>query len=1280
MKLKRQFLISLLAICLAIPVSHSALARRPEKVANRLSAADGLPVGNLPKVRTSPAPQDQPSSPAQEQRTRFERITTADGLSFPEVHTVLQDHQGFMWFGTMYGLNRYDGHEFTIYTHNPGDLTSMRNNDVDTIFEDSDGTLWVGHGGGLDRFDRETESFAHVDTRGQVFSIYEDRAGTLWVGFWHGLYGYDRATDEMVHSRQPDPDAPDDWGARSQSESAVLAIYEDRRADLWIGTATGLARLDRDTGIFTRYRHDPGDPTSLSSDVVLAIYEDRQSTLWIGTTEGLDILDRSSETFTRFWRNPGDVMSILEDTAGTLWIGTIDGLAQLTPSASSERTQSQPRFSHFRHDPYDPLSLSDDIVLSLYEDHSGVLWIATANGMSKYIRRINQFTVYRESPVPSKDTQHPPGVFQSSGLSDGKVLTIYEDRDGTLWIGTSLGGLNRLDRQSGGFTVYQHDPADPTSLSSNTVRAVYQDQAGILWAGTGSGWLERFDTERGTFIHHRHLGDLDVTDIAEDPAGNLWIGTWGKGLYRLAPDRETLVHYEQHWREPDHWKRYGTLSSHITWAIYVDQAGVPWIGTYHGGINLWDSRPDRFAHYRHDPANQDSLSDDYVLSFWEDPPRGDSAGVMWIGTMGGLNRLDRDRQTFTRYTVADGLAHDIVGCILGDDAGLLWLSTPKGLSRFDPRTETFRNYDERDGVIAGMSYPEVCSRSRTGEMFFGGADGFYSFDPDEIEDNLYVPPVTIAAFKVSNETVDQYLPADEHMRLSHRENYLSFEFAALDYTIPERNEYAYMLEGLDEDWVYAGTRRHVDYPDLRAGEYVFRVKGSNSDGVWNEEGATVRITITPPPWETWWFRGIVLLVVAGSVIAGYWLRVRSIEARSRELESQVTERTSQLEALYRADEELYRHLQLDQVLQALVDAAVDLLQADKSALLVWDEEQRKWVVRVACGFTPTPMERQPLGTAKRITATAVAGGKPAIVQDTLTASRQEGEATRILQTANVEGIRSLMHLPIEVAGEFFGLFHVSFTDPHAFSKDEQRVFLALAQRASVAIENAQLYERAQELAALEERQRLARELHDAVTQTLFSASLIAEALPDLWKNDPDQGRQLLQKLRQLSQGALAEMRTLLMELRPAALAEASLKDLLQQLARAATGREGIPVTVEAEEHCELPTDVRIALYRIVQEALNNVVKHAEASQVDVDLRCLPPSPPAQAEGMPTRQRRRVELHISDDGRGFDPQAVSPERLGLGIMRERAAAIGAQLAVESRPGHGTRIRVLWEEEE
>jgi len=351
-----------------------------------------------------------------------------------------------------------------------------------------------------------------------------------------------------------------------------------------------------------------------------------------------------------------------------------------------------------------------------------------------------------------------------------------------------------------------------------------------------------------------------------------------------------------------------------------------------------------------------------------------------------------------------------------------------------------------------------------------------------------------------------------------------------------------------------------------------------------------------------------------------------------------------------------------------VDITVDIIQADKSSLMVWDEPHEGLVVQVAREFqTKTLLEMYFIPGTGTVGHVAVAG-EPVIVEDT----RTDPRITKRDTITEPEGIRSFMQVPITVGGEVFGVFSADYVQPRAFGDEERRLFVALAQRAALAIDTAQLYEQSQELAVVQERSRLARDLHDAVTQTLFSASLISETLPDLWASDQDEGRQLLKELRQLSRGALAEMRSLLLELRPAALIEADMTHLLRQLAEAVTGRTGIPVEVSVESPCALPSDVHVALYRISQEALNNVVKHARASHVAVSLDCFSPHDGEQGQG--------IKLRVSDDGCGFDPGNIPHDRLGLGILRERAQAIGATLEIESQPGLGTQIVVLWQEHE
>jgi len=380
--------------------------------------------------------------------------------------------------------------------------------------------------------------------------------------------------------------------------------------------------------------------------------------------------------------------------------------------------------------------------------------------------------------------------------------------------------------------------------------------------------------------------------------------------------------------------------------------------------------------------------------------------------------------------------------------------------------------------------------------------------------------------------------------------------------------------------------------------------------------------------------------------------------------------------LYQADEELYRHLHLDEILQALVDIAVDILHADKGTLLVWDDNREYLIARASHGFNPVTLANMKIKSGMGIAGQVAVSGKPFMVEDTLSNPAVSRQIT------DPEGIRSFMQVPIQIKGETFGVFSADYLRPRTFNAQEQRLLIAFAQRAALAIQNAQAYQQEQEMAVLEERSRLARELHDAVTQTLFSASLVAEALPTTWENDPQEGRELLQELRSLSRGALAEMRTLLLELRPAALVETRLEDLLRQLGEAASGREGIPISVQVEGMAELPPDVQIAFYRITQEALNNVVKHARAHQASVRLCYHCKDQPATSHTTEAKQPQEtglsVLLSISDDGRGFDPTQITHDRLGLGIMQERAQAIGATLTVESQPGHGTRVNVLWKQ--
>jgi signal transduction histidine kinase/sugar lactone lactonase YvrE len=608
--------------------------------------------------------------------------------------------------------------------------------------------------------------------------------------------------------------------------------------------------------------------------------------------------------------------------------------------------------------------------------------------------------------------------------------------------------------------------------------------------------------------------------LLEDRQGVLWVGTLGGGLSQFDQATQSFLHYQTEEGDPE------SISNNSIRAIYQDQSGALWIGTEYG-LNKFDRTRGRFKRYEPEESNPQSLSEGAVLSIYQD-----RSGVLWIGTFGGgLNKFDRESESFQHYLQADGLASDVVYGILEDDSGNLWLSTNGGLSKFDPISETFRNYDVSDGLQSNEFNAGAYFQNDSGEMFFGGVEGLNAFFPDLIMDNPYAPQVVLTSLTHNGEAIDVGKAPENvnNLIFNWPDNSFEFEFAALSYRQPQKNKYAYMLEGFDQIWNEIETSRFGKYTNLPAGTYILRMTASNSDDLWSEEGLSIEITIGQPMWQSWPFIAIMVILVAAVGLALYRLRIMSIEARSQELEVEVENRTAELKR------EIDQRLKVEEVLR--------------------QSEMEKAIVA--------------------------------------------------------------------------------------------------------------------------ERSRLARDLHDAVTQTLFSASLIAEALPSIWNSDQDEGGKLLEELRLLSRGAQAEMRTLLMELRPDTLVEAKLSDLMRQLAETVMGRKGIPVEVEVVGECPLPSEVHVAIYRITQEALNNVVKHSDAKRVTLRLHCLERSPDEKAGA---EQPQRVELSVSDDGRGFDPSNTRSDRLGLGGMRERAAAIGAELEIESEEGAGTEVRVVWEGDE
>jgi signal transduction histidine kinase/ligand-binding sensor domain-containing protein/FixJ family two-component response regulator len=817
---------------------------------------------------------------AQRGNIRFDRISIEHGLSHSGITCIIKDCKGFMWFGTDDGLNKYDGYEFTHYLHSPEDPGTVSSSSIRAICEDTDGTLWIGtHGGGLNEFDSARETFTrylHDENNPQslssnnVTAIYEDRQGNLWIGTAKGLNRFDpgKKTFKRYICNPGNPE--------TLSSNEVLAVYEDKNEIIWVGTGKGLNSFDPKTDKFTRYLNAPQHAESLDHNRVHSIYEDKKGNLWIGTKLGLNQFNNKEKTFLHYHidsknTNYSAIHSIEEGKNGMLWLATRgNGLYQFNPEDET--------FKNFLHNPLNPRSLSMNDLGTIYYDNQGILWIGTnGGGINKYVFRQN-FTNYIH------DARNP------ESLSNNDITWICCGGDKNLWIATYGGGLNKFDIEKEIFTHYQHD--GPRSISDNGVLSVLETPGRILWVGTVSG-LDKFDSSDGSFTHYTHddqnprsLSSRVVSSIYEDSGQTLWVGTWDAGLNKFDRKTETFITYRHNEQDES------SLSSDEVRTIYEDSTRTLWIATLIG-LNAYDRDTETFTRYLYDAENPESVSDNRIRIIFED-----SKKRLWVGTNSGLNQFHRDTKTFTRYTKKDGLPNEYIYCVQEDSRGNLWLTTNKGMSRFTPQSRTFKNYGVEDGLETN-DFNTACCKTGDGEMFFGTTKGMTSFFPEQLKNNPHIPPVKLTGFQKfgKDAKLETHISETEEIRLSYKDYVFSFKFAALDFEAPDRNLYAYMLEGFEKDWNYTDAkRRFATYTNLGGGTYTFKVKGSNKDGVWNEAGTSLRIIITPPWWKTWWFKTASLFLILGTILGAYRWRVHSLESRSRELENQVKERTKELMA------------------------------------------------------------------------------------------------------------------------------------------------------------------------------------------------------------------------------------------------------------------------------------------------------------------------------------------------------------------------------------------------
>ncbi len=788
------------------------------------------------------------------QEVHFEHIVTPRGPSAGTLTSIVRDRTGFLWLGTTNGLLRYDGYTFETYRHDPADDQSISGNHIWSIAEDVNGDLWIGTSArGLNRYVRAEDRFqryAHdPDDAGslggdrEVPWVYRDRSDRIWIALWEdGLDRYDPSNARFLHYPMTLEDS------EGVPRSSVQRIWEDNTGNLWLGTKRGLVRFGPEENSIELYRYDPSDPRSLGGDYVSALFEDDRGRLWVGSQGGgLSRHDPETDSFSVFRHDPADdssissdlVTAIAEDGQGYLWIGTEDqGLNRFDPNTG--------RFERFVAAPGRAGSLRSNRIASLHVDPRGILWIGmVAEGLSRYHPGRRRFAHHRLQDPSVGDSVEPP------------LRAIHERRDGKIWVGTAGGGLTLYDPETRQSRRY-HDQSDtPRGSRIDSVSALAADEAGNLWIGAqGVGLCRLAAGESRIQCVGSHLEDLKrINTLLLDREGLLWIGTDGDAVSVYDTHTERFV-----FQGSDSDSPFSDLR-HV-WDLHEDRGGDVWIAVWGEGVCRYQRSAKELTCFKHDPEDPSSISGNAVISIAEDV-----RGHYWFGTWGeGLNEADPKLRQFTRYSSAHGLPHDTVFGILAPPGGGIWISTGDGLARLDPAGGSWRVFDRDDGLQSQEFRTGVHHQGRSGRLYFGGVNGLSVFSPSELRDNPHVPPVVLTSVQVFDRALPKALfsPTGEgppEIHLAYDENFISFEFSALDFTDPQSNRYAYRLEGVDRDWVSSGNRRFASYTDLDPGRFVFRVKGSNNDGLWNESGVSLRLTIAPPPWKTWW--AYTLYVLAG---------------------------------------------------------------------------------------------------------------------------------------------------------------------------------------------------------------------------------------------------------------------------------------------------------------------------------------------------------------------------------------------------------------------------------
>lgn len=994
----------------------------------------------LPSAEAAPGIAIPPGSSA-----RFRHIRIEDGLAQSSVQAIVQDAQGYLWFGTQDGLQRYDGYGFLTFRHDPSDPSSLSDNTIDALALGQDDALWIGTSvGGLDRLDPLTHRFTHFANdpkdpaslaADQVSVLYIDREHRLWVGTAAGLDLFDG------HGFRHHPIPP---GSHAQ---AIDSLYEDAAGRLWVGSDHGVYFLDGDhLAPFAASGNMSADQHGLFTESPIHAIGEVAGSLWIASGRGIAVLDTKGvlRHFYTHSRQQGSLsgehaLALLSGSTGSVWVGTYGGgLDRFEDDATG--------FSSYRHDATDPGSLGSDQINVLYEDHSGLIWIGTDDaGVDIYNPRTRTFGYY----------QHRQG--DANSLASNMVWSIYKDPAGEVWAGTDH-GLTRMDATRRRYRQYHMGERPATRVDDDQVNIVYGDRQGRLWTGTDYG-IYRYEPDRDAFQRYLMPGPDDgndnvVSSLYQDSHDHLWIGT-NAGLLQVDAGRRVTRRFHHEAGRED------SLPSDAVTSICETTDGRLWIGTA-DGLASFDGVTDDFQVFRNDPRDPTSISYDNVQACYADPK-----GGLWVGTTVGLDHLPPGQRSFVRYLGHDGLPNDTIYAILAEPSGALWISTDGGLSRLDPVAGTFRNYLKSDGLQSDEFNGGAAFAAPDGELLFGGVAGLNAFYPARITHDATPPTVAITRFLLQNSDVPLTARGGrlDPVRVQYQQNMLSFEFTAFDYAEPELNRFSYRLDGFDSEWHESRGRHAATYTNLDPGRYLLRVRGANSDGVWSTEDATLSIEVLPPAWRTGW--AYLFYMAAGFVVlmVGLALYKRIIQREQRLSDEQRRRRWA--ESLHDLIHRVTAERDERAIAEQLIDALTNFI--DYGHALFYVEREGVMTLLASRGISATEqayLEHWPRQHP----------GIVAQLKQTQTATLLAPEDAATLTGSAKPGRYHYLAVPLHSGSGAFRLLLVGRPN-RVLNEQQMAVAAAMAKQVNMALDNAELIQELEDRATTDGLTRLYNRRH-----------------------------------------------------------------------------------------------------------------------------------------------------------------------------------------------------------